>query len=134
MKYLVILFAFCLAFLNSIPKASAAAQQANGVRYLYTSGNIDGVNWTPVIASTVKAVKGISVLNTGAYVLEVGIGLAGAASSADVRQIVVPATANMSNPLYVPLSVGQGQRISIRSLASAGSIWTGELQLNAFYN
>lgn len=121
--------------LSLVPSTShAAAQSGAAVRYPYSTGHLDGVNWTPLVSSTVKAIKGITVMNTGAYVLELGVGLAGAASAADVRQLIVPATANLPGPVYLPLVASQGVRISIRQMTSSGAVFSGEFQLGILYN
>lgn len=131
--YVIAILALFVATLGA-SHAQAAASSATGVNYSYTAGKLNGVDWTPLVSSTTKAVKGITVLNLGAYTLELGIGLAGAASASDVRQIVIPTTTQMPAAVYIPMAIGQGYRISIRNLTSTGAVFTGSFMLNALYN
>lgn len=135
MKHFVIALLAVFALNVAIPSQShAAASSATGVVYSLTNCAVDGVNWTPVFPSLVKAIKAITVVNNSAYPFELGIGLANSASAGDTRQLVLKAaTSPLSMDLF-PLAVGSVTRISIRSLNSAGFVCTGSLQINAIYN
>lgn len=133
-KLLIAILALFVVSAATVEKAHAVASSATGVIYPLTTGYVNGSDWTPIIASTTKPVKGISISSTAGVSLEVGIGLAGTASSGDARQMVIPANTNFTQPLYFPMVTGQGVRISIRNASSTGAISAGTLQLNAFYN
>lgn len=136
MRYLIAIFTLTLSLLLTIPQ-SFAVSNATGAKFFYSTYNMDTTNWAPVIMSTTKSVKGLTILNTGASTLELGIYLASGASSGAVRQFIVPstpATATFSPVTsYFPLSISQAYRIAVRPLQSAAN-GAGTLEINAFYN
>jgi hypothetical protein len=143
MKIFAFLLSFLLFTVVSQPSAHAVATSAVAVRIQLTAANVSAGTWTPLVTSTVKAIKGISLMNFSTQPLEVGIALAGAAANTEVRQLIAPqgaATANAFNganavlnpPVYYPMVTSQGVRISIRALNSAAT--AGEIDFTGFYN
>lgn len=120
-----------LAVFSISASAHAVSTAAEQARWNYATGTVNSTTFSPLVASTVKAVKGISVLNTGSVAMYVGIALAGASSNSEVTSLIVPASMTIA-PLYIPFVTSQGVRISIKTISS--QVVTGEFQLNALYN
>ncbi len=108
--------------------AAAAPLSAQTARLSYSGTNLTTTVYVQMIASLTKSIKGITVYNTGANPIFLAIGGAGS----EVNQIMVPPlTAGASVP-YFPLVVSQAQRVSV--IASTGTISSGDLEINAFFN
>lgn len=106
--------------------AQAAPVSATPVRTVFNCCAAIPTAWTTLVASTTKAVKGISITNSGTVGFQLAIGAAGS----EVAQITVPASQTYA--VYYPIVLGQSQRISIESYGSTGSV--GEADFNLFYN
>ena len=136
-KILVSLFAlFFLGVLFTGP-AYALTNSAQSVRIEYSDENVTTDAYTEVVAQTARAVKGITVLNTGVNAKIIAIGSAGN----EQDQIMVPgtnpdeyfpgATSVTQVPTFYPLAISQGVRISIKSESSDET--EGNFQLNYFF-
>lgn len=132
---------FCIALLTLTvftQVAQAAAVSGVGVRVKYSTTPIGTSSWVPVITSSARLnSRGISILNTGVSVMELGIAVGGSSADTEVRQALIPSRFVGPGPgvaydaMVMPLVIAPGSRISIRALDSGAG--AGELQLNLFY-
>lgn len=97
------------------------------VRVAYATTNVTTSAYVELVHSTVKGLKGVSIVNTGSSPIQLAIG----ASGSEVVQLVAPASASMS-PVFYPMSAGYGVRVSVISVTQTNS--TGELDVNLLYN
>lgn len=128
---------FALAVIVSITTAKPAhalIQAAATVRVLASTANVSYTAWSTAFASPIKAIQGISVVNTTLNPVQIGIGAVGS----EAVQMTVPSAftqaglQSAAQPQIFPLSLGQNQRIAYRGLNSTAT--SGELQINVFYN
>lgn len=139
MKFLIV----ALAFLASV-NAHAVAIGSVGVKIEMSTSGADTTHWTPILAQSSKAIKGISVFSSTQNPLEIGIAASSQASTAEVSQLIVapgtmPGNAYAGSPLgaynsstnFYPISVSQGQRLSLRLLDSTST--SGRVIVNVFY-
>lgn len=118
---------FALVLTLAIP-AIAANVASSYTSTVFTVTPITAASYTPVVTSLARTVNAVSVYNTGST----SVILATGASGSEVAQLKLsPMTAGVA-PVVIPWSANQGQRISIK--ASTGTISTGDLILNFFYN
>lgn len=133
-KFIAGLIAIALISISA-PQAHAAVSSAVGVRVVYSAANVGISSWTPIVTSTVRAIKGITIFNSSISPIEVGMATAGSSAGTETRQILVPGKAQTFGPnsiVYYPLVTSQSMRISIRALDSAAT--SGELDASFFYN
>lgn len=133
-----------LVFLLTANTALAVPSSGTSVRLvLTTTSTIPAVTWTPIVSSSVKGIKGISIFNnakqsTTPHAIEVGIALAGSAADSEVTQMVIPPSQSdvgVPGAVFYPLSTGYGVRISVRNTGTSGSILNaGEIDSTFFYN
>lgn len=126
-------------FLISASLAHAAPVQSVGVVKKFSATTVGTVSWVPLLSQTVKAVKGISVFNSGGSPLEIGMAASSTTANSEVTQLIIPAgpsggSASAVGPaaVFYPMSASQSMRISVRSRDSQPL--AGEVQVNIFYN
>lgn len=118
----------------------AVVSSAATYRVLFSTSNVDTVLYSTLVASTAKAVKGISVYNTSPNPIQIAFG----ASSSEVVQLTVPpgtlpggayngSPVGTYNPAanFYAIPISQGQRVSYKALNS--TITQGEIQVNLLY-
>lgn len=105
--------------------AQAAPLSGTFFRNDFSVVNASQTAWQVIIASTVKAVKGITVSNSGNKAVLIAVG----ASGGEVAQMIVPAS--QAAAVFYPLPISQSQRISIQSVTSP--ITSGEFEVNLVY-
>lgn len=121
---------FALVMLASFALAAPAFAVARSTSWYAL--NFTGPNLTtaPVelfsAAQVVKAVKGISVVNTASAPVVLDIGPSGS----ELSQVIIPASQAVA--LYLPFVASQNTRISLSS--STGTISSGAFQITLFYN
>lgn len=125
MKFFSALLLVC-AFAFASP-AHALVDSAKGVVYQDSQGTITTTAFTTMVASLTKAVKGITITNTSTSDLQLGIG----ASSSEQVQLVIPGNGASAVPVFYPIALSQGLRISLRALDSSASV--GKQVINFFY-
>lgn len=133
MKKLFCVFALILAFVSQSVQAAPSAGTA--VRVAFASSSIGTASWVPVVTSTQKGVKGISIFSSASTPIEVGIAFANSAADSEVRQMIVPpALTGVGAPgaIFYPMSLGYGTRVSIRAVTA--TISSGEIDMSLFYN
>jgi hypothetical protein len=127
--FTLVLLVSLLSFATS---SFAAPTAGTGVQVKFSSSPVGAVSWYPAVAATVRGVVGVSILNTSAVPLELGVAYAGAAANSETRQLIVPAGLA---PVYYPLTLGYGVRVSVRTVGTSGDVsTTGEVDLNLIYN
>lgn len=127
------------ALVTSASANAAVATNAVGVRKLYSSDTITTITWVPLLASSSKIVRGISVVNTGVNPVEIGLAAASDSANTEVRQLIAPmgginAPVNPGNTVaanFFPIQSSQAVRWSVRALNS--QMTQGELEVNFFY-
>ncbi len=136
MKYFI--SALLLSFVLFASPAKAAAVSAEAVVIQMSTSGASLTTWTPLLAQSSKAIKAIGIYSGTAPAFEVGVAASSQASTAEVRQLVVaPGTlpdnrSNGSTNIY-PISISQGQRISLRLLNSLGGATQGYVQAVFYY-
>lgn len=132
------LLGILLAVFSSSQIAFAASPYASQFHMAFASTPVGAATWAPLFPSTVKGIKGLSVLNSSTAALDVGVAVAGSAAGTEVSQMVIPAalsSVGAPGAVFYPITVGYGQRISIRANQSAGTAATsGVLDMSLFYN
>lgn len=130
MKSFKIALLAILTIALSATAAYSAASSGAPFYQLFSSTSLLTSAYTQAFsaAAVTKAVKGISVYNSGTHPIFIAVGAAGHEAN---QILAAPVTAG-SPAVYYPLVVSQNQRISI--IASVGTISTGEIDLNLFYN
>lgn len=122
------ILAMILMLLVVCQSAIAAPTSAANARLLYSGTNLTTSAYVQMFGSLLRSIKAVSVYNSGANPIIIAVG----GSGVELNQIMVPPlTAGASVPVF-PLVVSQGQRISV--IASTGTISSGELEINVFYN
>lgn len=127
-KLFISLLAFILVSV-SVPVAHAGSA-AVPVRIVYADTHVSQTVYQELVHSTAQGIKGMSILNTGAFPIKIAVGAAGA----EVAQVIAPGTINTiaQLPVVYPLVAGYASRFSVISLNGTNS--TGELEVNLFYN
>lgn len=127
-----------LIFTIFTAQAFASAPYGSQFHLAFASHPVGAATWAPLFPSLVKGIKGISVFNSSGAALDVGVAVAGSSPGSEVSQMVVPAAlsaAGSPGATFYPITVGYGQRISIRANQSAGTAAiTGVLDMSVFYN
>ena len=108
--------------------AKAAALSASTAGFAYSTINLTTSLYITLLPSLTKSIKALTVSNTGANAVYIAVGAAGS----EVNQIAVPPLTAGATPPTFPLVVSQGQRISV--IASTGTISSGSILINAFFN
>lgn len=113
--------------------AHAVAAAATEVRILFSQANVTTSAWLTLVQSTVKSIKGLTVLNTSPVPLLLAIGASGAESTQLVLpSCQVPGTGVCTPyPQFYPIPISQSQKVAIEALNSTGT--SGEIQMNLFY-
>lgn len=133
-------FLFILALVVLTPTAHAGPVSGKSVRLQFSTQSTVGTSvWLPLVTSTVKGLKGVSIFSSANFPIEVGVAFATEASNAEVAQMIVPApltAVGAPGAIFYPLSVGYGTRVSIRSKGSVATeiINSGELDMSLWYN
>jgi hypothetical protein len=128
-KRILCVIAIALAMVWAAPPAAALTQEGLAVNVPYTVTNVTSVAFVQLVASTVKGIAGLTVLNLGAAPIQLALG----ASGSEVVQMIVPAqSGSTAGPTFYPLSAGYGSRISVEALGTNNT--TGSLEVNLFYN
>ncbi len=125
-KYLIGLLASVFVLVGVAQTSFAVSSGALAIRHNFSS-HVTASTYTELVASTVKGVKGMSLVNTGNQVVKIGFGPAGS----EVGQLIVPNSSTMT-PVYYPISAGYATRVSVISLDDTSS--TGSLIMNLIYN
>lgn len=127
MKTVLAVFTVLLSLMTFAPKALAVGSGAEPLRLIFTQTNVTSSTYHELVASTTRGLKGYSVVNTGPESVQIAIG----AEGSEVAQTVHPASSSMS-PVFYPVSVGYGARLSVISLGGTNS--SGYLHMNLIYN
>lgn len=107
----------------------AGPAEGLAINNFYATTNVTSTAFLQLVASTVKGIVGMTVLNLGTAPVQIALG----ASGSEVVQMVVPAqSGSTASPTFYPLSAGYGSRLSVETIGSNNT--TGTLQINLFYN
>ena len=109
-------------------QSMAATLYASNASIAYGATNLTTTVYIQLVAALPKSTKGIMISNTGANAVMIALGGAGS----EVNQLIIPPLASGGTPIFMPMSVSQGQRVS--AIALTGTISAGNLNVNFIYN
>lgn len=119
---LTVLCSFATPAFSGVISASPSRVQCQSTPVLTSA-------WTVLNTSIPKAIKAVSISNTGGVPVVIGLAPASGAANTEIGQLVIPASVTLQ---IVPMVASQNQRISVIALNASCS--TGEIQANFLYN
>ena len=128
MKSFILALLVAVVAIVAIPEKQAHAVAGTAIRLKYDANQLSQLAYVPLISTTTRAIKGITVLNTGNQPVWIGVAGSGAAVGSETSIFIV--NAFMSVFTFVPATISGGSRISV---IGAGHEDFGELQFNALY-
>lgn len=124
----------------SLVAASVHAGPVGGsiVRVNFANSSVGGVSWVPVVLSSSRGIKGLSIFSSAAKPIEIGAAFAGEVADSELAQVIVPPALSLvgaPGAVFYPIALGYGSRISIRVNGSVGEVVdSGELDMTLIYN
>lgn len=125
-KLLVSLFVLATSILQPLV-SEAASISAVPKRVVYTGSNVTASSYYNVYPQSLKAIKAMSIMNSGS----VGLYLALGATGSEIDQLIIPAS--MSVPVIIPMAASGFQQISVKSISNM-VVPVGELQISFIFN